>query len=174
MVRYVIPAIALAAVLGGCDRGFEAPATDQATEGAAVVDDRQAPIPDSSFVIPQPGGARAVYDITLHDADQLRVLLRRLEQLAERPNTRDVLPEIALVLHGQEVEFFALDNYEKYRDLVDLAAKLDAFQIIEVKMCQTRMRNLGLDSSDIPAFIELVPYGPDEVDRLVKEGYLTM
>lgn len=174
MARHVIPAIALAAVLAGCERGSESPASDLAREGAAAVDDRQEPIPDSNFVIPQPGGRRAVYDITLHDPDQLRVLLRRLEQLADRPNTRDALPEIALVLHGQEVEFFAIGNYEKYRDLVDLAAKLDAFQIVEVKMCQTRMRNLGLKSSDIPAFIELVPYGPAEVDRLVKEGYLTM
>ena len=174
MVRHVIPAIAFAAVLGGCEQASEFPATDLTMEGAAVVEDRQPPIPDSNFVIPQPGGTQAVYDITLHDPDQLRVLLRRLEQLADRPNTRDDLPEIALVLHGQEVGFFALDNYDKYRDLVDLAAKLDAFQIVEVKMCKTRMRNLGLDSSDIPAFIELVPYGPDEVDRLVKEGYIAM
>jgi intracellular sulfur oxidation DsrE/DsrF family protein len=174
MARHVIQAIALAAVLGGCEQAPQSPATDRGMEGVVVVQDRQPPIPDSNFVIPQPGGTQAVYDITLHDADQLRVLLRRLEQLAHRPNTRDELPEIALVLHGQEVEFFALGNYEKYRDLVDLAAKLDAFQIVEVKMCETRMRNLGLDRRDIPAFIELVPYGPDEVDRLIEEGYITM
>ena len=174
MARHVIQAIALAAVLGGCEQAPQSAATDRGVEDAVVVGDRQPPIPDSNFVIPQTGGTQAVYDITLHDPDQLRVLLRRLEQLADRPNTRDELPEIALVLHGQEVEFFALDNYEKYRDLVDLAAKLAAFQIVEVKMCETRMRNLGLDSRDIPAFIELVPYGPDEVDRLIEEGYITM
>jgi len=29
-----------------------------------------------------------------------------------------------------------------------------------------------VDRDDIPAFIEQVPYGPGEVERLVREGYV--
>jgi intracellular sulfur oxidation DsrE/DsrF family protein len=34
------------------------------------------------------------------------------------------------------------------------------------------MRRLGLRKEDIPAFIELVPYGPDEEERLRRNGYV--
>lgn len=77
-----------------------------------------------------------------------------------------------VVLHGPEVEFFARRNYAKYRHPVDRAAKLDADGVIEVKMCQTEMRSRGIRAEDVPAFIELVPYGPDEEKRLLRRGYV--
>ncbi|MBI3571304.1 MAG: hypothetical protein HY082_09395 [Gammaproteobacteria bacterium] len=41
-----------------------------------------------------------------------------------------------------------------------------------VKMCRTEMKILGIKEEDIPAFIELVPYGPDEEKRLLRNGYI--
>jgi intracellular sulfur oxidation DsrE/DsrF family protein len=55
---------------------------------------------------------------------------------------------------------------------VDQAARLDAAHVIEVKMCLTEMHHLGLRKEDIPGFIELVPYGPDEEERLRRSGYV--
>ena len=117
---------------------------------------------------------REVYDVSLHDPQALQLLLGRLEQLARAPNPRTRPADIALVLHGPELEFFSIGNYAHYRDLVDLAAKLDAFQVVEVKACNTMLRSLGLQPQDLPAFIEIVPYGPGEVGRLVGDGYLKM
>ncbi|WP_297528663.1 DsrE family protein [Thiohalobacter sp.] len=122
---------------------------------------------------PQPEAGR-VYDISLHDPGELMLLLRRLEQLSEGPQASGTQPSVALVLHGPELAYFARDHYDHYRELVDLAARLDAFHVIEVKACRTRMKALGLKPEDMPAFIELVPYGPDEVERLRREGYLVM
>jgi intracellular sulfur oxidation DsrE/DsrF family protein len=34
------------------------------------------------------------------------------------------------------------------------------------------MKRLGIGEEDIPAFIELVPYGPDEEMRLRRNGYV--
>lgn len=119
-------------------------------------------------------GSGTVYDISLHDSAELKVLLDRLETLAKQPHPQDSQPDIALVLHGPELNFFAIRNYPSYRELVDLAAKLDAFRVIEVKACRTRMQALELRPEDIPAFIEIVPYGPGEVDRLEAEGYVRM
>jgi intracellular sulfur oxidation DsrE/DsrF family protein len=117
---------------------------------------------------------REVYDVSLHDPQALQLLLGRLEQLAHQPHPRTQPADIALVLHGPELKFFSIDNYMYYRDLVDLAAKLDAFQVVEVKACNTKLRALGLQPQDLPAFIEIVPYGPGEVERLVDDGYLRM
>lgn len=117
---------------------------------------------------------RTVYDISLHEAGDLRLLLERLEMLASQPRPHSDKPEIALVLHGPELSYFAIKNYSKHRELVDLAAKLDAFQAIEIKACRTKMREYELEPADLPAFIEIVPFGPAEVQRLEGEGYLKM
>lgn len=116
----------------------------------------------------------AVYDLSLHDPQALKLLLGRLDQLARQPNPQTQTARIALILHGPELDFFSIRNYALHRELVDLAARLDAFQIIEIKACATKLRELGMQPEDLPAFIEIVPYGPDEVGRLVGSGYLKM
>ncbi len=126
------------------------------------------------LLTPDQQEGNVVFDITLHEVKDIELLFARLEKLVTEPHAQGELPRIALVLHGPEVEFFALKNYPRYQDLVDLAAKLTAFEIIEIKACQTRMQSLGLSGSDMPAFIDLVPFGPDEVERLVEESYVRM
>jgi len=113
-----------------------------------------------------------VLDVSVHSLDELRVLLDRAEKLAMRPQPPGEKAGVVLVLHGPEVEFFAIRNYPRYKDIVDKAARLDAFDVVDVKICRTMMEKLGVERDEIPAFIEQVPYGPGEVGRLVREGYL--
>ncbi len=141
---------------------------------ASVFSVVEAPESTPDLELPDIERPRTVYDISLHDPEDLHLLLGRLEALSRQPNPQSRLPEISLVLHGPELNLFAIGNYADHRQLVDLAAKLDAFQLIEVKACRTMMRELKLEPEDMPAFIEIVPYGPDEVERLVGEGYLKM
>ncbi len=143
---------------------------------AATAGDVTAPGAVAIGVAETAGGERQreVYDVSLHDPQALQVLLDRLDTLAQAPNPQAQPADIALVLHGPELEYFAIGNYTRYSALVDLAAKLDAFQLVEVKACSTKMRALGLKPQDLPAFIEIVPFGPGEVERLLGEGYLKM
>jgi len=113
-----------------------------------------------------------VLDVSVHSLDELRVLLDRAEELAMRPQSPGEKASVVLVLHGPEVEFFAISNYPRYKDIVDKAARLDAFDVVDVKICRTMMEKLGVERDEIPAFIEQVPYGPGEVERLVREGYV--
>jgi len=113
-----------------------------------------------------------VLDVSVHSLDELRVLLDRAEELAMRPQPPGEKAGVVLVLHGPEVEFFAISNYSRYKDIVDKAARLDAFDVVDVKICRTMMEKLGVERDEIPAFIEQVPYGPGEVGRLVREGYV--
>ncbi|GMQ97160.1 MAG: hypothetical protein BMS9Abin15_0858 [Gammaproteobacteria bacterium] len=115
-----------------------------------------------------------VFDITAHSVEELRAILRRAEKLVDAPQPSIIPPRIALVLHGPEVTYFDIRNYDQYKDVVDLAARLDAFNLIDVKMCLTMMGAAGMKPEDVPAFIELVPYGPDEVERLKDEGYVSI
>ena len=113
-----------------------------------------------------------VLDVSVHSLDELRVLLDRAEELAMRPQPQGEKAGVVLVLHGPEVKFFAISNYTRYKEIVDKAARLDAFDVVDVKICRTMMEKLGVERDQIPAFIEQVPYGPGEVGRLVREGYL--
>ncbi len=115
---------------------------------------------------------KAVLDITVHTIDELQVLFDRAEKLALAPQPPGSEASIVLVLHGPEVEFFSISNYDKYKDIVDQAARLDAFDVVDVKICQTMMEISGIPRDDIPAFIEQVPLGSVEVERLVREGYV--
>ena len=115
---------------------------------------------------------RAVLDVSVHTIEGLRVLFERAEELAMTPRPKGENASVVLVLHGPEVEFFAIKNYDEYKDIVDQAARLDAFDVVDVKMCQTMIGERGIEQDDIPSFIELVPYGPGEVEQLKQEGYV--
>jgi len=113
-----------------------------------------------------------VLDISVHTEEELQVLFDRAGQLAAKLQPAGQQASIVLVLHGPEVEFFSTRNYDSYREIVDQAARLDALDIVDVKICQTMMKVRGIERDDIPPFIEQVPQGPAEVDRLVTEGYV--
>ena len=122
-----------------------------------------------------PGTSKpVVIDVVLHDKAEILKMLRRAESLATTPNSADRPRQIALVLHGPEIEHFKINNYRENQEIVDLAAKLDAFNVIDIKMCNTMMNQLNVEQEEVPAFIEIVPYGPGEVDRLHGEGFLNL
>ena len=80
---------------------------------------------------------------------------------------------IALVLHGPEVEVFFRENYKRYKNIVDLAARLTAFKVIDIKICRTRLRFLEHDETSLFPFVGTVVFGPDEIARLTEEeGYV--
>src|SRR3989344_5765833 len=115
---------------------------------------------------------RYLFNVTLHTPEEIARLLTRAEQLAPSMHADNPRTGIALVLHGPEIEIFAKKNYPRFQNMVDQAARLDAGRIIEVKMCRTEMKHLGIQEEDVPAFIEVVPYGPDEEERLRRSGYV--
>ncbi|MEE8054779.1 MAG: DsrE family protein [Gammaproteobacteria bacterium] len=127
---------------------------------------------------PQPqvtiGNKRYLFDVSDHSPRELEALLRRAEDLAQSSDAENDQLDIALVLHGPDVELFTKENYDKYKDIVDLAARLDAFDVIDFKVCQRTITSRGLTDSDMPAFMELVPFAPDEIERLQAEGYVTL
>ncbi len=126
----------------------------------------------SKDALPEDVPNKAVLDITVHTIDELKVLFDRAEKLALAPQPPGGEASVVLVLHGPEVEFFSISNYGKYKDIVDQAARLDAFDVVDVKICQTMMEIRGIPRNDIPAFIEQVPQGSAEVEKLVREGYV--
>lgn len=156
----------LAALLTGCNNDTPAPAATPPPAPATVSTSFPPTRNDTAPI-------RYFFDVYGHTAEEITALLRRAQ------TAHDELPEaaqgsisIAIVLHGPDVTYFAADNYAQYRELVDLAATLDAQGYVDLKACTVSVSSRGLDAAQFPPFIEFVPYGPDEIDRLKAQGYV--
>jgi intracellular sulfur oxidation DsrE/DsrF family protein len=112
-------------------------------------------------------------NIALHTLEELKQLLVQAEMIAndEAGSEYDTDKPISVVLHGEEIHAFVRSNYRNNKALVDLAARLDAFNVIEVKVCKRWMGANGIMESQLPPFIEPVPFGLGERERLQKAGY---
>jgi intracellular sulfur oxidation DsrE/DsrF family protein len=142
------------------------------TAGAAS---SSASISLSPVVKEQQGQAsRYVFDVVIHEPEEMDKLLDRIEQLSSTLPPAKEDPSLALVLHGPEIAFFTRMNYTKYMNLVDRAAALDKKGIIDVKVCDTMIREMDLEDAELPDFVEHVPYGPAEINRLIQQGFIKM
>ena len=113
-----------------------------------------------------------MFNISLHTAEEISGMLQRAEELAAQAPALRPQTGIALVLHGPEIRLFTKDSYRSNKALIDLARRLDSDGIVEIKMCQTAMRSLGVKEEDVADFVSFVPYAPDEIERLQAEGYV--
>ncbi|MCG2633593.1 MAG: DsrE family protein [Gammaproteobacteria bacterium] len=119
-----------------------------------------------------PPGRRLIFDLATHTPAELQATLQRAESLVEGHETET--DHLVLVLHGADVRFFSRKHYQAYKEIVDLAAKLDAYQIIDMKICVTAMEKAGIARDEIPPFLEMVPFGPAEIQRLIEADYIPM
>ena len=110
-------------------------------------------------------------NVALHTLSELQELLERAEGIANGDAAYNTEEPIAVVLHGEEIKAFLRSNYRTNKPLVDLAARFDAFNVIDVKVCKRWMGANGIRVNDLPPFVEAVPFGVGERERLEAAGY---
>ncbi len=113
-----------------------------------------------------------VFGITVQNIEQLDALLNRADKLKGQFNPQQY-GRIALVLHGLELNMFRKKNYSKFMSIVDKARLLDQQNLVDIKACQTVMKNLQIEQSELPDFIEQVPLAPVEIERLEQQQGFT-
>lgn len=174
----ILLSVGLSLMLAHCgEADTQTPATTVSSKTTLA---QQSPEPDNSFEAPAAttsftiDNTRYFFDVSNHTVDELHALLERIEEITEAsPETFDQL-EIVMVLHGPDINLFTEKNYRQNEKLITLAAKLDAFKVVDMKACETAMNSLGIDQSEIPPFIETVPYAPAEIQRLQEQGYINL
>ena len=113
---------------------------------------------------------RYLVAIELHTQAELMQALRRSEQLLNEGILSQHSPSpVQFVLHGPEARILLLENYSRYKETVDLAARLSAFGVVDLKVCETWMGGNRVDVEQLPAFVGTVPYGPAEKRRLMED-----
>ena len=165
-------------LLAGCDSPVETgapaagPATAQPQQESVTGGDDSVPVPENpQFEL---NNTRYLFDVTNHSVADLEALLQRAEEITATGDTALDELKIVLVLHGPDIHIFTQQNYDRNRRLVDLAARLDDINIIDMKICETTMSSMGISRSDIPDFIESVPFAPTAMRSYRDEGYIDL
>ena len=112
---------------------------------------------------------KVVYDVHVKTVKAVESVLDRASYLSSITGADPFDQSIILVLHGTELSFFAIENYEKYKELVNRAQSLVASEAITIKMCKIAAQSQGYSPEDIHGFIEMVPMGDAEIIRLQYE-----
>lgn len=117
---------------------------------------------------------KVVYDVTLDSPERLERLLDRASFLANLYASNPFDAAIVLVLHGPEVQYFAVKDLARYKGLMERAQSLTVGGLISIRMCQVAAKARGLEPKDIHGFVELVPMGDAEIIRLQRQGHAYM
>lgn len=117
---------------------------------------------------------KVVYDVTAGSEDRVRSVISRAMLLADLNGSDPFDSKVVIVLHGNEIPFFAIRNFPKYRELMQRAQGATLSGIIEFRMCRLAAEMHGLQPGDIHGFITLVPMADAEIVRLQQEGYAYM
>jgi uncharacterized protein len=115
-----------------------------------------------------------LFDVTDHTIEELEALLVRADEVSQtHPKDFEDL-EIVMILHGPDIDLFTSQNYAENKQLIDLASRLDAYDVIDMKVCEKTMSLRGVERQDIPSFIESVPFAPTEIKQRLQDGYINL
>jgi len=112
---------------------------------------------------------RVVYDVAASSLGQFELVLDRASYLSKVYKADPFSASIVIVLHGNEIPFFASENYAKYKDLMLRAKSLTYDEVIKFRMCRIAAKGHGYEPKDIHGFVEIVPMADAEIVRLQRE-----
>lgn len=109
-------------------------------------------------------------ELKAHTADELYALLQRVESLHGMGDVvaGDAKP-VVFLLHGDEINALVKARYAEHKPLVDLAARLSAFELIDLQVCETWMQRHAVARGALQPFVSTVPFAPDQRERLLKQ-----
>ena len=118
---------------------------------------------------------KVVYDVHVKTVEAVESVLDRASYLSTITGADPFDQSIVLVLHGKELSFFAINNYEKYQDLMKRAQSLVESEALTIRMCKIAAHSQGFSPEDIHGFVEMIPMGDAEIIRLqYEEGHAYM
>lgn len=119
-------------------------------------------------------GQKVVYDVTVGSEAAMRSVISRAMLLADLNGSDPFDSKVVVVLHGNEIPFFAIRNYPQYRELMQRAQGATLAGVIEFRMCRLAAQSRGFDAADFHGFVTLVPMADAEIVRLQQAGYAYM
>ena len=117
---------------------------------------------------------KVVYDVAASSEAAVRSVISRTQLLVDFNGSDPFETKAVIVLHGNEIPFFAVKNLGKHRDLMQRAQSATLSGLVEFRMCKLAAEGHGFKPEDIHGFVSLVPMADAEIVRLQQEGYAYM
>ncbi|MGD8743597.1 MAG: DsrE family protein [Granulosicoccaceae bacterium] len=114
---------------------------------------------------------KVVYDVAVSSVSAFTNVLDRVSYLNTLYEADPFDSSIVMVLHGNEIPFFAIKNYDKHKELMARAQSLINSGNIRFRMCKLAAQGHGFKPEDIHGFVEVVPMADAEIIRLQQEEH---
>ena len=113
---------------------------------------------------------KVLYDVSARGVEDFSNVLDRVSYLNNLYLADPFRASIVVVLHGDEIPFFAIENHDRYTELMQRAQSLTLAGPIEFRMCRVAAKAHGYNPDDIHGFVKLVPMADAEIVKLQQEG----
>ncbi|TVP86151.1 MAG: hypothetical protein EA347_09330 [Thioalkalivibrio sp.] len=118
---------------------------------------------------------KVVYDVAEGDPERFERILDRVSFLNNLYEADPFEASIVLVLHGDEIRFFGIENHDEFGELMRRAQSLTVAGPIEFRMCRAAAQERGFEADEIHGFVRMVPMADAEIIRLQQEeGHVFM
>jgi len=114
---------------------------------------------------------RVVYDVAVSDREAMENVLDRVSYLNNLYLADPFESSIVVVLHGDEIPLFAVENHERNKSLMERAQSLTLAGPIEFRMCAVAAQGHGYVPKDIHGFVKMVPMADAEIVKLQREEH---
>ncbi|QKT04511.1 DsrE family protein [Ectothiorhodospiraceae bacterium 2226] len=142
--------------------------------GAATAAAADAPWGSAQVVEPEYAKQKVVYDVAVGSPQAMEGVLDRASFLSVLNEADPFDHRIVLVLHGQEIHYFARQNFAEHEELMRRAQSLSVGDVVEFRLCGAAARMAGYEPEDIHGFVTWVPMADAEIVRLQHEGFAYM
>lgn len=112
---------------------------------------------------------KVIYDVSATSLAAFTNVLDRVSYLNTLYQADPFESSIILVLHGNEIPYFAIENYAKHKALMTRAKSLEDSGNIQFRMCKLAAQAHGFKPEDIHGFVKIVPMADAEIVRLQQE-----
>lgn len=133
-----------------------------------------APWGTAPFIAKEYSKQKVVYDVAVGNVAALTGVLDRASHLSLINGADPFDDKIVIVLHGNEIPFFAIKNFARYKELMTRAQSLSVGGIIEFRMCRLAAQGQGFKPEDMHGFVTMVPMADAEIIDLQSKGYAYM
>ena len=138
---------------------------------SVAVADQEAPWGTAKHVNPDYAPKKVLYDLYSGNKDDLSNILDRVGYLFKLYGSDTFDSSIVVIIHGDAIPFFAVNELDKYRDLMNRAQSLTVGTSIEFRMCGAAAKVLNYEAKDIHGFVQMVPMADAEIIRLQHDNY---
>ena len=114
---------------------------------------------------------KVVFDVAVDSVERMNAVLDRASFISQLNGANPFSTKVVLVLHGDEIPYFAIENYGKYQDLAKRAHNLTMNGTIEFRMCEQAASFHDYEPADIHGFVTLVPMAEAEIIRYQQKGF---